>query len=69
MCMVIPGKVLRVSKGRAVVDFLGQQREANCSIVPCKPGEYVVVNAGFVVEKVPKGEALASIELFRHGKC
>jgi len=67
--MAIPGKVLSVSKGKAIVDFLGQNKEADCSLMPCKPREYVVVNAGFVVEKVPEQEALASIEMLKNGKC
>ncbi len=67
--MAIPGKVLSVSKGKAMVEFLGQKKEADCSLMPCKPGEYVVVNAGFVVEKVPEKEAKESIELFKNGKC
>ena len=69
MCMAIPGKVLSVSKGKAIVEFLGQKKEADSSLMPCKIGEYVIVNAGFVVEKVPEQEALAAVELFKNGKC
>jgi len=67
MCMTIPGRVLSVDSKTATVDFLGTIKKADCSLVPCKPGEYVIVNAGFVVEIVPEGLAKQNWKLIRDG--
>ena len=69
MCMAFPGKVVSVDKNKAMIDFLGEKREADCSLVECKRGDYVVVNAGFVVEIVPEQQALEAIELFKNAKA
>ncbi|MBW2988041.1 HypC/HybG/HupF family hydrogenase formation chaperone [Candidatus Woesearchaeota archaeon] len=64
--MAFPGRVVCVEKNKAVVDFLGEKREADCSLVKCNKGDYVVVNAGFVVEIVPEKQAIEAIELFKN---
>jgi len=57
MCLSIPGKVIDIEEDKAIVDYSGEKREANTSLVKAKIGDYVIVNAGFIMEKLSKEEA------------
>lgn len=65
MCLAIPGKVEKVEKGFAVIDYSGEKRKASSELVKVKPGDYVLVQAKFVVQKIPKQEALEAIKLWK----
>jgi hydrogenase expression/formation protein HypC len=67
MCMAVPGKVVEVNKTTAKVEFFGKVRDADCSLVECKPGQYVFVNAGFVMEIVPERAAEESLRMWKDG--
>lgn len=70
MCLAIPGEVLEISGGdpltrMARVSFGGVIREASLAYVPdAKPGDYVLVHAGFALQKVDEEEARRTLELF-----
>lgn len=68
LCLTIPGKVTKVEKGFAIVDYSGEKRKASAQLVKVKPGDYVVVQAKFVVQKIPKKEALEAIKLWQKQK-
>ena len=57
MCLAIPGKIIEKIGQQATVDFSGIKKEVNVSLVKAKVGEYVVVHAGFAIEKLDKQEA------------
>jgi hydrogenase expression/formation protein HypC len=65
LCLAIPGKVEKVEKGFAVIDYSGEKRKASSELVKVKPGDYVLVQAKFVVQKIPKQEALEAIKLWK----
>jgi len=46
------------------VDFGGVQRETNISLVQVRPGDYVVVHAGFAIQTVDEEEAKETIKLW-----
>jgi hydrogenase expression/formation protein HypC len=48
----------------AVIDFGGVQRETNVSLVEVKPGDYVIVHAGFAIQAVDELDALETIKLW-----
>ncbi len=53
MCLAFPGKIKKINGQNAVVDFDGIEKEINISLVcDIKKGEYVIVHAGFAIEKV-----------------
>lgn len=52
MCLAIPGKIIKINNQLATVDFKGVQKEVNISLVDAKIGEYVMVHAGFAIEKM-----------------
>ena len=52
MCVAIPGKVIELKDRDAVVDFNGNQVTARAGLVDVKVGDYVLVHAGCVIQKV-----------------
>jgi hydrogenase expression/formation protein HypC len=64
MCLAVPGKVVSINGSSALVDFGGVQRETNVSLVQVKPGDYVVVHAGFAIQTVDEEEAMETIKLW-----
>lgn len=57
MCVAMPGKVLEVSEdGKARIDFEGNEVEAYCGLVDLKPGDYALVHAGCVIQRMLKSE-------------
>lgn len=65
LCLAIPGKVTRIEKGFATIDYSGEKRKASTHLVKVKPGDYVLVQAKFVVQKIPEKEALEAIGLWQ----
>ena len=52
MCVALPGKVIELKGRDAVVDFSGNQVTARAGLVDVKIGDYVLVHAGCVIQKV-----------------
>ena len=52
MCVALPGKVIEIKDRDAVVDFNGNQVTARVGLVDVKVGDYVLVHAGCVIQKV-----------------
>ncbi len=58
MCLAIPGKIKKIkSKEIAEVDFDGLLKDVNISLVDAKVGDFVIVHAGFAIEKMKEKEA------------
>ena len=66
MCLAIPAKVLEVNGNLAKVDFgQGVAREVNVMLVDAKVGEYVLVHAGYAIEKLDQKAAQESLDTWR----
>ncbi|RLE72963.1 MAG: HypC/HybG/HupF family hydrogenase formation chaperone [Thermoprotei archaeon] len=68
MCLGVPARVVEVkNSGRsAIVDYGGVRREVDAFLVPdLKVGEYVIVHAGAIIEKLDEKEAIESMRLWR----
>lgn len=63
MCVAIPGKVLAIQDGKAIVDFSGNQVKAYVGLVNVKVGDYVLVHAGCVIQTMKQQEAEEIVEL------
>lgn len=63
MCVAIPGKVLSIEDGKAVVDFSGNQVTAYIGLVKAEVGDYVLVHAGCVIQAMKQSEAEEIIDL------
>jgi len=64
MCLAVPGKVVKVEGNQAEVDFGGVLRKVNVSLVESAPGDWVVVHAGFAIEKMDEEEAQETLRLW-----
>jgi hydrogenase expression/formation protein HypC len=69
MCLAIPGEIIEITGGdpltrMARVSFGGVVREASLAYVPeAKPGDYVLVHAGFALQTIDEEEARRTLEL------
>ena len=53
MCLAVPAKVIELHGDSALVEIRGNFREVNVSLVEnAKIGEYVLIHAGFAIDKV-----------------
>jgi hydrogenase expression/formation protein HypC len=64
MCLAVPGQVVSIDGNQADVDFGGVLRKVNVSLVDAKIGEWVVVHAGFAIEKMDEEEARETLKLW-----
>lgn len=62
MCLAIPGKIISINNGKAIVDYATEKREAIAKGIHVKKGDYVLVQFGMVIEKLPKKEARQAIK-------
>jgi hydrogenase expression/formation protein HypC len=67
MCLGVPGRVVSVREGFALVDFWGVRREVCLDIVdePVAPGDYILNHVGFAIRRIPAediGQTLALYE-------
>lgn len=69
MCVALPGNVIEVRDRDAVVDFNGNQVTARVGLVDVKVGDYVLVHAGCVIQKVSPQEAEDLTELMNDVKA
>ncbi|MBI4684054.1 MAG: HypC/HybG/HupF family hydrogenase formation chaperone [Nitrospirae bacterium] len=65
MCLAIPSKVIYIDGFKAKVDVYGAQREINLMLMPEEVGigDYVLVHAGFALQKVEQDAAQDSLKL------
>jgi len=64
MCVAMPGKVIRVEGTKAEVDFSGNRVRAEAGLVRVKPGDWVLVHAGCILQVLSEDEGNSLTELF-----
>jgi hydrogenase expression/formation protein HypC len=66
MCLAIPSKVVSLDGMNAVVEVCGARREANLLLLPeeVAVGDFVLVHAGFAMQKVDRDAAEQSLQFF-----
>ena len=67
MCLAVPMRLEEVRAGHTgIVDIGGVQRVVNLMLVENPvPGDYLLVHAGFAIEKVDETEAEERLEMLR----
>jgi hydrogenase expression/formation protein HypC len=66
MCLGVPAKVLRIDGEWAWVDVNRVHLKVNTALVAdVKPGDYVIVHAGFAIQKLSPEEGESTLELFK----
>jgi hydrogenase expression/formation protein HypC len=66
MCLAIPSKIVEIKDQMAVIDVAGVTRQASLLLLEdAAIGDYVIVHAGFAIEKIDEQAAQESIDLLR----
>lgn len=69
MCLAMPMKILSIDETLARCEAGGLTQEIRIDfITDAKPGDYVMVHAGFAIEKMSEKEALENMELLEEIK-
>ena len=63
MCLAVPLKLIEINGNDAVGEAMGMRRALRVDFIPNpKPGDYVMVHAGFAIERLPEEQALEDLE-------
>ena len=66
MCLGIPMKIVEINGEEGFVESGGLKRKANLSFIKSpKKGEYVLIHAGFAIEKIKEKEAQKTLKALR----
>lgn len=58
MCLTLPGRVIEVDEGSALVELDGRRRRASTLLHPgVQAGDWVFVAAGTIIERLDPSEA------------
>jgi hydrogenase expression/formation protein HypC len=64
MCLAIPMKVTKLGADRGEVESSGVTREVSFALLPdVKVGDYVLIHAGFAIERMDEEEAQKTFDL------
>jgi hydrogenase expression/formation protein HypC len=65
MCLAIPSQITEINHPAATVDVMGTTRKISLMLLPeeAEIGDYVLVHAGFAIQKVREEDALDSLRL------
>ena len=62
MCLAIPLRLIEIHGKAAVGEAMGMRREIRVDFIEDpKPGDYVIVHAGFAIERLPEKQALEDL--------
>ncbi len=62
MCLMVPGKISKIERDTVIVNYGSEKRKAKIIDKGYKKGDYVLVQGGIVVEKVPEQEAKEALK-------
>lgn len=65
MCVAMPGKVVSIEGTLAKVDFNGTIITAQAGLVDAKSGDFVLVHAGCILQRLSQSDHNALTDLFR----
>ena len=66
MCLAVPMKIVEIKGDEGFVESSGLKRKANFSLIKSpKLGEYVLLHAGFAIEKVKEKEAQKTLKTLK----
>lgn len=66
MCLAIPAKILSIEGENALVSIEDVEYKASLLLLPdVEPGDYVMIHAGFAIEKVDPDQAAETLRLLR----
>ena len=64
MCVGLPGRIVTMKDGMAVIDASGAKREISTELIEnLEPGDYVMVHAGIAIAKIQEEDEEETEEL------
>jgi hydrogenase expression/formation protein HypC len=65
MCLAVPAEVVEIRENElALIDIGGARKEISLMLVDgAEVGDFVLVHAGFAIEKIDENEALKTMEI------
>jgi hydrogenase expression/formation protein HypC len=66
MCLAIPSKIIEIKDSMATIDVYGAQRDISLMLLEdtVHIGDYVLVHAGFAIQKIQEKDAVETLKLF-----
>lgn len=66
MCLAVPMKIVEIDGDEGFVESSGLKRKANFSLLRApRVGEYVLLHAGFAIERIKEREAQKTLKALR----
>ena len=66
MCLAIPSKIIEINNNMGTIDVAGVQREASLLLLEDpQVGDWVIVHAGFAIQKIDEAVAQESLRYLR----
>lgn len=66
MCLAIPSKITEIENEMATIDVDGVQRQASLLLLAdARVGDYVIVHAGFAIQKIDEAAAKDTLKLLK----
>jgi len=66
MCLAVPSKIVHIENHMATVDVAGVRREVSLLLLDeAKPGDYVIVHAGFALHTIDEEAAMETLKILR----
>ena len=63
MCLAVPLKLIEINGKTATGEAMGMTRQVRVDFIKDpQVGDYVMVHAGFAIERLPEGQALTDLE-------
>ena len=63
MCLAVPLRLIEINGNDAVGEAMGMRRSLRVDFIPePKIGDYVMVHAGFAIERLEEAQALEDLE-------
>ncbi len=65
MCLAIPSRIVAIENEMATIDVDGVRRKCSLLLQDARVGDYVIVHAGFAIQKIDEAAALETLALLR----
>ena len=66
MCLAVPSKIVSITDQLGKVDIGGVIKEVNlCLLEDAQVGDYVIIHAGYAIQRIDEDEAQVTLQLFR----
>ena len=66
MCLAVPMKLIEIRDDDGIAELGGVKREVNLHLLEgASIGDYIIVHAGFAIQKLDKEEAEETLNLLR----